>query len=516
MKMKDAETVKNYSGRLMDTVNQMRLLGDVVEEQKVVEKIMVSLPQKFEAKISAIEESCDLNRLSIAELTSKLLVQEQRIQMRDEEEIEGAFQAKYREKNSANMVIKKPFKSAEAKTERLTQGQVFTPCSHCKRTNHDEKDCWYKNKPAIKCNFCNFLGHSEKFCRAKKKLSQEPIQQQALVTEAEKEEDEHLFMASQTSNSHGFNVWLIDSGCTSHMTKHLEIFSSIDVTIQPKVKLGNGDIVQARGRGTIAVNTKKGTKLLNHVLYIPELDQNLLSVAQMLKSGYEILFKDRSCLIIDAHGSVMARLGMDGNSFYLKMDAVGGHAFTAKIDESFIWHKRYGHFNMQSLKLMHDANMVDDIPEIYVNDHTCGSCELGKLHRKPFPQGLVRRATQKLELVHSDICGPMSTESLSHNLYFMLLIDDFSRMTWVYFLRNKSQALSMFKTFKYMVETQCEQKIKVLRTDNGGEFTSEEFNTFCKMAGIIHQLTVPYSPQQNGVVERKKQDSYGDDKVHYV
>ena len=79
MKMKDAETVKNYTGRLMDTVNQMRLLGDVVEEQKVVEKIMVSLPQKFEAKISATKESCDLNRLSIAKLTSKLLVQEQRI-----------------------------------------------------------------------------------------------------------------------------------------------------------------------------------------------------------------------------------------------------------------------------------------------------------------------------------------------------------------------------------------------------------------------------------------------------
>ena len=159
--------------------------------------------------------------------------------MRDEEAIEGAFQAKGRERNSANMLYKKPFKFTKAKTKMSTKRQVFSPCSHCKQTNHVEKDCWYKNKPAIRCSFCNFLGHSEKYCKAKKKLPQQPIQQQALVTEAKNEEDEHLFMASQNEISHEMNVWLIDSGCISHMTKHLEIFSSIDTKIQPKVKLGN-------------------------------------------------------------------------------------------------------------------------------------------------------------------------------------------------------------------------------------------------------------------------------------
>ena len=100
-----------------------------------------------------------------------------------------------------------------------------------------------------------------------------------------------------------------------------------------------------------------------------------------------------------------------------------------------------------------------------------------------------------LELVHSDICGPMSTASLNNNVYFILFIDDFSRMTWVYFLKHKSQALSMFKNFKSMAETQSGQKIKVLRTDNGGEYISKEFNAFCSEDGIVHQLTTPYSPQ---------------------
>ena len=186
---------------------------------------------------------------------------------------------------------------------------------------------------------------------------------------------------------------------------------------------------------------------------------------------------------------------MDGNSFYLKLDSIEGHAFSAKVDESLVWHKRYGHFNYRSLKLMHDTNMVEGIPEIYVNVQICGSCELGKQHRQPFPQGMVRRATHKLELIHSDICGPMSTASLNNNLYFILFIDDFSRMTWVYFLKNKSQALSIFRNFKQMVEIQCDMKIKKVRTDNGGEFTSNEFKNFCQNTRIVHQLTNLHSSQ---------------------
>jgi len=164
--------------------------------------------------------------------------------------------------------------------------------SHCKRTNHAEKDCWYKDKPSFKCTFCNNLGHSEKYCRAKKKQSQQHIHQQANVSEEKREDDEHLFMASQVISSYEQNSWLIDNGCTSHMTKHLAFFSSIDKSIQPNVKLGNGDVVQAKGRGTIAVNTKRGTKIINNALYIPKLDQNLLSVAQMLRNGYVVSFKE--------------------------------------------------------------------------------------------------------------------------------------------------------------------------------------------------------------------------------
>ena len=229
------------------------------------------------------------------------------------------------------------------------------------------------------------------------------------MIEEDKNDDKHLFMASQALNSHELNTWLIDSGHTNHMTKHLSIFISIDKSIQPNVKLGNNEVVQAKGKGTIAISTKRGTKIVTNVLYIPDLDQNLLSVAQMLRNGYAVFFKGNFCFITNVHGKEIAKIKMNGNNFYLKLDLVEGHVFSAKIDESVVWHKRYGHFNLKSLKFIQEAGMFEDMPEITINAQTCESCELRKQHRKSFPQNMSKRATHKLELVHSDICGPMST-----------------------------------------------------------------------------------------------------------
>ncbi|CAL2228454.1 unnamed protein product [Prunus armeniaca] len=131
------------------------------------------------------------------------------------------------------------------------------------------------------------------------------------------------------------------------------------------------------------------------------------------------------------------------------------------------------------------------------------SCQLVKQHINVFPKNQAQRASIPLELVHIDLCGPMRTESVVGNKYFMLIIDDCTRMIWVYFLRNKSKAFNCFKKFKSMTELQSRHKVKCLRSDRGGEFLSYEFVQFCEDHGIQRQLTMAYTPQQNGVVERK-------------
>lgn len=116
------------------------------------------------------------------------------------------------------------------------------------------------------------------------------------------------------------------------------------------------------------------------------------------------------------------------------------------------------------------------------------------------------RASQRLELIHADICGPISPTSNSLKRYFLCFIDDYSRKAWVYLLAEKSEAFSHFMIFKKHVEKETNLAIKCLRTDRGCEFTSIEFNEFCKKSGIKRQLTTAYTPQQNGVVERKNRN----------
>ena len=133
----------------------------------------------------------------------------------------------------------------------------------------------------------------------------------------------------------------------------------------------------------------------------------------------------------------------------------------------------------------------------------CSDCMVGKQHREIMPKKSLWRASQQLQLIHAGICGPVKPESHSHKRYLINFIDDYSRKTWVYFLSEKSEAFDVFKRFKTLVEKEVNKLICCLRTDRGGEFTSIEFNQFCSSNGIARQLTASYTPQQNGVAERK-------------
>jgi transposase InsO family protein len=147
--------------------------------------------------------------------------------------------------------------------------------------------------------------------------------------------------------------------------------------------------------------------------------------------------------------------------------------------------------------------MVCGMPSISLSkNEICKGCMLGKNIKKSFPSS-DNRAHNILDMVHYDVCGPMSSPSLSVCLYYVIFIDDYSRKCWIYFLKDKSDTFDKFKEYKSFIEKKTEKHIKILRTDNGGEFESLQFEDFCTSAGIKRQFIVPYNPQQNGVAERK-------------
>ena len=134
-------------------------------------------------------------------------------------------------------------------------------------------------------------------------------------------------------------------------------------------------------------------------------------------------------------------------------------------------------------------------------------CAKGKNTKNLFPKSETKaKGTQ--ELIHSDVCGPISSTYLSGFEYYITFIDEYSRKTWINFLKAKSEVFEQFEEFKSLIENLSDKRIKTLRLDNGGEYTSKEFESFYKDSKIKRELTTPYNPQQNGVAKRKKEPSW--------
>ena len=161
-----------------------------------------------------------------------------------------------------------------------------------------------------------------------------------------------------------------------------------------------------------------------------------------------------------------------------------------------LWHRRMCHSHHGALRLLRET--VTGVPEVSTeHDDVCKGCVLGKFAKASFPRSDTR-SKGVLDLVHSDVCGPMPTKSLRGYEYYVTFIDDFSRKTWIYFLKTKDEVFSLFQEFKALVENSTGRKIKVLRSDNGGEYKGNVFQEFYTREGIKREWTIPYNPQQNG------------------
>ena len=209
--------------------------------------------------------------------------------------------------------------------------------------------------------------------------------------------------------------------------------------------------------------------------------------------------------IFNPNGKLFAEVYRSKGRLYLLKLSIIDQCLIASGDiaEDWLWHSCFGHLSFHTLKEMSNKKSVEGLPPINMPNKLCRSCVVGKHHRTSFPKKSTFQATELLELIHIDICGPISPPTLGGSQYFLLVIDDFSRLTWVAMLQCKSDAFEAFKHFENLAETEKGLKIKTLRSDRGGEFNLDEFSNYWLEHGIKRQLTAPYSPQQNGIVERK-------------
>jgi hypothetical protein len=339
----------------------------------------------------------------------------------------------------------------------------------------------------------------------------------------------YLFMVTNR-RSHALSVtmdkqaWFADSGATEHMTEHRHWFSTFKdvpsstwpVTVADDRNLwvrGIGDINITR---TIDGVQKQGT--LRKVLFIPELRRNLFSIGLATKSGLSFQTVDDTCVLYHDRGKgpkVMEGV-QTGTLFKMSITPVPPNPSTSSPStalsvvnqhstEPILWHNRMGHINMQVLKNMSNHNSLRDFTISFSKPPSvvCKGCALGKQHKAVYPTNSDKERSKVLgEVLHADICGKMSIPSIGSASYYLLIKDDCTSYRFVTFLKVKNDAIRYFiKVLRYISRT-TGNHVKTLRTDHGKEFSNVEFDLLLEREGILRETSTPYTPQQNGYIER--------------
>jgi transposase InsO family protein len=460
LEMKSGEGVSDYFSRVMTVANKMRIYGEQMRDVTIVEKILRSLNDKFNYIVCSIEESKDIDILSIDELQSSLVVHEQKFHRhnREEQALKVTFEGRGR-----------------------GRGRQFF------------------NKALVECYKCHKLGHFQSECPSWDK--------EANYAELGEEEEMLLMSYVELNEAKREDVWFLDSGCSNHICGDKNSFCDLNENFRQIVKLWNNSKMTVMGKGNVRLKVNGLSHVVTEVFFVPDLKNNLLSIGQLQEKGLAILIKHDLCKIYHPTKGLFIQTAMSANRMFILLAVSQPNKptcfYTATQDLSHLWHCRYGHLSHKGLRTLQFKQMMHGLPQLEASTTICTDCMIGKQHRDPIPKRSAWRASQKLQLIHADICGPISPTSNSKKRYLICFIDDFSRKSWVYFLVEKSVALVNFKYFKKSVEMEMDAYIKCLRTDRGGEFTSQDFNDFCKENGIKRQLTAAYAPQQNGVAERK-------------
>ncbi|KAL8092628.1 hypothetical protein AgCh_034770 [Apium graveolens] len=220
--------------------------------------------------------------------------------------------------------------------------------------------------------------------------------------------------------------------------------------------------------------------------------------------GNRVILKGDYLWVFDKSERLLMKVKRSPNRLYkLMIETVKPRCLLSSSDEvARLWHLRLGHVNYKAMALMSKEHMVRGFPRITLYNNICDGCLMEKQTRKNFPSQSNYSAAHVLNLVHGDLCGPISPQTAHGNKYFFLLVDDYSRYMWVYMLKRKDEALDTFKSFCALVGNKPGKKVKVFRNDRGGEYSSNEFKSYGEENGIQTQYTAPYTPQQNEVVER--------------
>ncbi|GJV36479.1 putative ribonuclease H-like domain-containing protein [Tanacetum coccineum] len=304
-----------------------------------------------------------------------------------------------------------------------------------------------------------------------------------------------------------------DSGCSRYMTGNIAYLSDFKEFDRGYVAFGGG----AYGGRTTGKGTLKTDNLdFQMVYFVNELKFNLFSVSQMCDKKNYVLFTDTECLVLSPNfklpdeNQILLKIPRKDNMYSFDMkNIVPKESLTclvAKVtlDESMLWHRRLVHIKFKNINKLVKDNLVRGLPiKHFENNQTCVACLKGKQHRASCKSKVLNPITKPLFMLHMDLFGLTFVSSLTHKKYCLVVTDDYSRFTWVFFLTTKDETSEILKNFIKEIKNLVDKKVKIIRSDNGTEFKNKVMDDFCREKCIKREYSVTRTPQQNGVAEKR-------------
>nr|KAJ0188935.1 hypothetical protein LSAT_V11C900504880 [Lactuca sativa] len=301
------------------------------------------------------------------------------------------------------------------------------------------------------------------------------------------------------------HLWYLDSGCSRHMTGSKSLLEDYVKKTGPAVTYGDNGKGFTKGYGNIKCNNV----VFQNVSYVKGLKHNLISISQLCDADYEVHFTKKEGRVVNTDKNIVLSASRKDDIYVLDMfssDKALMQCFFTKSQTNLsrIWHKRFSHLNFKNLSKISNQDLVRGLPKFsIVKDKMCSACEQGKQTKSSFKPKSCSSISVPLHLLHMDLFGPIPVRSLGGNKYTLVVVDEFTRFTWVVFLKKKSHAAQEIISLIRKNETLTGLKVKQLRSDHGTEFRNSTLEEFCDHKGIGQNFSAPRTPQQNGVAERR-------------